>query len=733
MPDPQPRSRGIVGGVKSSLRRILLGLFLGLGGISSIEAAGPPAVRLEVSHTPAQPRSGQPVLVQARIPRALVTGDVLLQIQVVEPGQYLRKSDPNFAKRWQNLVMLTRKPAESAPAAAVDETPVYRALVAATHQNHRSLVRYRLVGGDPDHPTWVWPDPTKGTPNAAWFVYDGIPAWTGASRPGRSAPWTFSPEFLGTLATYHLIARSEDVERSQWDPQFNRQPFEGTLVYDGRVYDHVQFHNRGQGSAYLAGKNKWGFRFPPGQAFAPRDRWGQSLGTSWESFNLNPCASAWAPVNRGMAGLDEALSYRAYELAGVPSPEVFWVHFRVIDQAVENPPDRQYDGDLWGLYLVVEDKNGAWLRRRGLPDGDLFSAESGVKHLVSPLPQASRDQQTFLQQCESTPGEAWWRQHLDLDTYTSFHALNRLLANIDLRTWGNHYLYHPPNGRWVVLPHDLDMMFIPKTHQPGVTEQAACLEVPSIRIEYGNRARELLDLLCTDPRPEGGQFGQLVAEMASFLRPAGHARNWGELDEAMWNWHPRSSEPGKFYKTPFADRRMGGSWTRQLATPDLEGFCTYLRQFCTDARPSHRYRVNDGNPLGYGFGYLAAEAQDDTVPARPRVDFAGAEGFPVNQLAFRVEAYAASNARPFRAVEVRCAEILAPGVPGTASAHPPRYELQARWKSGPLTTVPRVVRIPAGVGTPGSTYRVRARYADTSGRWGHWSEAVEFKAGAATP
>ena len=71
---------------------------------------------------------------------------------------------------------------------------------------------------------------------------------------------------------YHLIARAGDVERSQWDAASNRKPFFGTLVYDGRVYDHIQFHNRGQASTYLAGKNKWGFKFNPEQKFYARDR-----------------------------------------------------------------------------------------------------------------------------------------------------------------------------------------------------------------------------------------------------------------------------------------------------------------------------------------------------------------------------------------------------------------------------------------------------------------------------
>src|SRR5690606_17648286 len=119
--------------------------------------------------------------------------------------------------------------------------------------------------------------------------------------------------------------------------------------------------------------------------FEARDQRGRPLPHGWDSFNLNACASPWAQVNRGMAGIDEALSYRAYELAGVPTPEVIWIHFRVIDDAEESPRN-QYAGDLWGLYLVIQEKDGAWLRQRGLPDGNIFSAESGLKHAADQMP-----------------------------------------------------------------------------------------------------------------------------------------------------------------------------------------------------------------------------------------------------------------------------------------------------------------------------------------------------------
>src|SRR5262249_32932044 len=145
------------------------------------------------------------------------------------------------------------------------------------------------------------------------------------------------------------------------------------------------------------------------------------------------------------------------------SPDTFWVQFRVIDAKDEFVS--QYEGDLWGLYLVVQEKGGAWLRENGLPDGNIYSAESGPKHLLPGGPQNSEDLIQFRNGCERNREEPWWRANLYLPAYYNFHAVNRLVANIDLRPDGNYYLYHKPDGHWVVLPHDLDMMFIPKTHQ----------------------------------------------------------------------------------------------------------------------------------------------------------------------------------------------------------------------------------------------------------------------------
>jgi hypothetical protein len=434
-----------------------------------------------------------------------------------------------------------------------------------------------------------------------------------------------------------------------------------------------------------------------------------------------------------MAGMDEAVSFRAYQLAGVPSPNTHWIHFRVIDAAAEISTRSQYAGDLWGLYLVVQEKNGTWLKEGSLPDGNIYSPETGPKHIAKGMPADGSDWQQFSSTSARKQSEAWWRTNLDLPAYYSFHAINRVVANVDLRQGGNHYFYHRPDGHWVALPHDLDMMFIAKTHWPGIIDQTRCLDVPALRLEYQNRAREILDLFCAEAAPNGGQIGQVVAEFSRVLCPSGQDRTWPELDMAMWDYHPRNNAKGQFYVTPYDDSRMGGSWRRTLATPDFAGFCKYITEFCTDSRPVKNYKPNDGDQRGYGFGFLSWESRDDKAPPRPTIRYTGSPAFPSDQLTFRISPFAPIGASSFAAVQWRVGAISAPGLAGYRPDEPCHSEIEPHWTSPELTSQDTPMLLPKAVCETGHTYRVRARYKDNTARWSRWSEPVQFVSGQANP
>ncbi len=60
-----------------------------------------------------------------------------------------------------------------------------------------------------------------------------------------------------------------------------------------------------------------------------------------------------------------------------------------------------------------------------------------------------------------------------------------------------------------------------------------------------------------------------------------------------------------------------------------------------------------------------------------------------------------------------------------------KYELDPIWESADISTFSSTYRFPAEDIKPGRNYRVRCKMMDTTGKWSHWSEPVEFVAGEA--
>lgn len=191
----------------------------------------------------------------------------------------------------------------------------------------------------------------------------------------------------------------------------------------------------------------------------------------------------------------------------------------MITQPDEVSARDQYQGDLWGLYVAIGEMTPKQLSDTKLPNGLTFSTQSGIKHTPKGMADADKLWEKFVNTMRSNPKESWWRENLDLKAFFSFHAMNRLLGNVDLRPDGNHGYYRHPDGHWAPIPWDLDMMFVPRHHQPGVIDAVACLNHPKIALEYRNRAREILDLFASDYSPKGGQIGQLTIDLGKVLTP----------------------------------------------------------------------------------------------------------------------------------------------------------------------------------------------------------------------
>ena len=171
-----------------------------------------PAWLLKLEHSPQQPRSGQPVQISALV-RSSITNAVLMY-QVVEPGAYIEQQDPAFTNNWVSLPMQHAGPSQP-------NESIFQAELGGTIQKNRRLIRYRLAVQGTDGKRSVAPDFGHIPPNEAYFVYEGVPAWTGAidprsNDPKLAAPLTFPPEAMRRVQAYHLLGKRRSIENATW-------------------------------------------------------------------------------------------------------------------------------------------------------------------------------------------------------------------------------------------------------------------------------------------------------------------------------------------------------------------------------------------------------------------------------------------------------------------------------------------------------------------------------------
>ena len=255
----------------------------------------PPQIR-QVSHNPEQPASAQIVTITAKITDPDGVQNVTLDYQIVEPGNYLPLATTAFTNNWTTMAMRD----DGANGDAVAGDSVFSVQIPSDVQRHRRLIRYRLNASDGSGQAIRVPYADDPSPNFAYFVYDGVPAWTGAVRPGFTAAQTFETNITRRVRPYHLLSRAQDVADCQYNSAYsdNVFRFEGALVVDRRVYDHIHYHVRGQTFVYVTGKNKWKLKFNRGHWFEMPDDYALTK-TTVETLNwsgLSPSAAVW---NRG--------------------------------------------------------------------------------------------------------------------------------------------------------------------------------------------------------------------------------------------------------------------------------------------------------------------------------------------------------------------------------------------------------------------------------------------------
>ena len=159
-----------------------------LSGLAGAGAAEAPVPFTQASHEPRAPRAGEPVRIEVTAGSAL--SNVQVWTQTMDPGGYIELGDPGFAKGWVARPMTA--------GVSTNGAVRYGFQAPAEAQKNRRLVRYRFTANDAQGQIRHFPATNAVVPNLAYFVYDGIPAWTAAAAPrGRDPPVTPGGDLSG--------------------------------------------------------------------------------------------------------------------------------------------------------------------------------------------------------------------------------------------------------------------------------------------------------------------------------------------------------------------------------------------------------------------------------------------------------------------------------------------------------------------------------------------------------
>ena len=714
----------------------------------------PPQIR-QGTHTPLQPASGEPILISAKVTDPDGVRSVRLRYQVVGPGAFVpaflplphdlllnapdtpRTANPAFEapEHWQEVEM---KDNGSGGDAQLGDN-VFSAVLPACA--NRTLVRYRIVAVDRGEPSESVraPYPDDASLNFALFVFDGVP-------PYKPAYQTVHPEGLGheysrevmtSVPVYHVLVREADfleahaydpalqvpqwkVYGEQYDPAYDAYNWESALVYEGEVYDHVQFRLRQANARYLTGgKRSLRFRFNQGHPFQARDESGKAYPTRWQVLNLGRTMDV---QGNGNFGLVESMNRRLWELMGVPAPRTHYVHLRVADAPEEAPPrpDGQFSGDFWGIYLAMEDYDAGFLKSRNMADGNLYKLKAFIldgnelkRHQGENSVRDDSDFQNICQNVQAGQDETWLEAHVNFDAWFRYCTVADAVRHIDFGIEPSHmknqaWFFEPtsdtPLGRLWILPWDSDVSWGPAWADAGYDIVRAALYATnglgswSLKVRFRGVVREFRDLVWHE---------EVIHPMIDEL--AGSILEISRADRDRWRGAPYGIDFG-----PIEEK-----------VRDMKAFA-FLGWEGPDALP-----VPAGGRAAW-LDNLADELGDKyRIPSTPAIQYVGAVTYPVDQLLFTISPFQSPEGDgAFGALKWRVAEVTDPSAPAYSPAAPRLYEWNGVWESDERTEWSDCAQIPGEGLRPGHAYRVRARVRSLDGYWSHWSAPVQFIAGA---
>lgn len=749
------------------------------GGENSIFRANPPPQIESASHSPGQPTSSEAPLITARVTDSSGVRSVTVTYQIVQAGNYIpaelplthaqlladadQPRTPNLAfenpANW--IAVSIRDDGTEGDAVAGDH--VFSAFLPL--QANRTLMRYRILATDDTLPGVTVRAPYEDDPslNFAYYVYDGIPPYTPTDQTvhPNGLGHSYSPEILTSLPTYNLITRFADLFQCMaWTPSFEipssnraaRSAFnwEGAFVYDGVVYDHVHYRLRGHNQRYqLNQKRNMRFRFNRGLYFQAHDQQGRPYPTRWRSMLF---AKMYGPRDVGNFGIAESMNNFLFNLVGVPAPYTHCVHFRVVDAPDESPmgPGGQFNGDFWGMFLAMEDYDSRFLDAHQMEKGNLYKLTDGqtdgleqLRYQSADAVSNAEDYNNIVANLHPAASLAWLESHIDWEHWYRYETVQQAIRHYDLGVYPDRenltapvdtpalkniaWFFRPdsenPLGKMMPLPWDSEQSWGENgAHQgwdmplyaivdPQISDGRAKVnytggprQKEELYIGYRNFIREFRDLIWNEEvlPPMIDRYAAIIQEFV----PA---------DRDRWRNHPYTgTEISDFgpLEPKVEDMKIfafvGGTHWPVLDRPNTSRVDPGGRAAELDERSN------------YGGDALA-------IPDKPTIAARGNISFPASDLVFEASPFSdPQGPGTFAAMKWRLGEITDPTAPSYDPIADPIYEWNELWSSGELTTFASQVQIPPTAVEPGHTYRVRCRMKDDTGRWGHWSDPVQF-------
>lgn len=631
---------------------------------------------------------------------------VKLEYQTMNAGNYIRKSSSAYSNlaNWAVINMLD----DGAGIDSVANNGVYSAIIPANVQQHRKLVRYRIRIETSNGFNELFPRQEHKESNYAYYVYNGQNSFNG-----------YSFNQLSELQSIQLIATGNHVNEYITSTNYaaNDYPGEGTLVYNGKVYDHIGFRARGKGSRHFRLKKNLKFDLNSEHRIKVENDWGEDYDEERSKLSLS---GTW--VNDANShGLTESLIYKIAELSGGFNKMADYCQFRIVDNSTENGNA----GDFWGIYLIMEDWGGDMLAEHNMPDGNIYSYKGWLQsHEGADGPYGANNSiysswnsnlgnsQDGCSSCAvPTQSQSFYQNNIHFDYYFADWVMNEITGNGETNYPGQHSFreyYDPEAQRWIPQCGDYDESFgmahgskVVQNRTESLTSREARQPLEpqvsshsSILIQFRNHLTSTLDLLFNTEQ----QDHLINSETAKIYNSSGN--NWTDLDYSRWG-----------------GQQDGRGYTMNYSNYQNDVVNWYDDWFF--ARES----------------YLRNTAFDDNnVPNRPTISYTGASSKALDQLSFSSSSFSDPQGNnTFAAQEWRVGEWSNPNNPTYTNNEEPKYEIETVWTSGELSSASSNFTIPAEAGLKEDrTYKIRMRYKDNTGRWSRWSSASTIVPAAAS-